>query len=500
MVFNQVLVAGKALYAHERKLWIEVRREKTRDIRARRAFLTLWHHKIPRKKGEAFMSIRNASVTRVVCILISVVLLLGVVTGCGTKTASRSKDAEKSVETVKPEDLKGEISLWAWGTWEKDGAVDFNKHYPNIKVNYVIIPDTEYPKKVQMTVASGGDLPDIVLFEIKPRGRLIAIDAWERLDAPPYNFNKNDLVPFAIPLMQNPKGEIVCIQGDNDVGGYIYNRPLAKRYFGTDDPSEMEKIFTSWDVYIEKGKEIVQKSQGKSFLFSGADDAFYALIGLYTKEPFVVNSKITLDTTVLPTFKVIEQLIKDKSVGKYLQWSPSWNASFASNTIVFYPAASWFVPFVVKPNDKNAKGKYGLISPPGGGFSWGGTGYAIPKTCKNKTLAWAWIKWWCLSEEGTRALVKTHGIPSLYKASYDTDIYISDENKDPFFAGQNVLAKLLEISKNANTQARPITAYDSLVMDACATILRQMEQGMSANEAYGKLKDELIKQAPELTK
>jgi multiple sugar transport system substrate-binding protein len=395
--------------------------------------------------------------------------------------------------------LKGEITQWVWGDYEMKGAADFNKYFPNIKVNYVSIASGDYTKKLQATAASGGELPDVVNLEMTPRGMLVNLDIWENLDKAPYNAKRGDLAPWSIPLVTNAKGELVSIQIDNCVGGFTYNRALAKQYFGTDDPAKLEKIFTSMDVYLQKGKEVAEKSNGKISLFSGASDTFWGISGMNTKEPFVKNGKLNMDSSVWPAFQLIEKLVKAKAIGKYSQWTPAWNASFGSNTVIFYPSPSWFITWALRANDRLAKDKYGLISPPGGGFSWGGTSYAIPKTSKNKELAWAYVKWFTMSMEGTKSFMRAWSTPTTYQPSYATDLYTSDANKDPFYAGQNYLAKLIEISRNPKTMTRPMTIYDQTVQDSITPVLEQMGQGISAKEAYDKLKKDILEKLPELS-
>jgi multiple sugar transport system substrate-binding protein len=88
-------------------------------------------------------------------------------------------------------------------------------------------------------------------------------------------------------------------------------------------------------------------------------------------------------------------LVANNAVNKYMQWTPAWNTAFSQNNIMFYPVPSWYISFVVKANDPNSVGKYGFMTPPGGGFSWGGTSYSIPKSIspEQKKLAWTYITW-----------------------------------------------------------------------------------------------------------
>ena len=274
-------------------------------------------------------------------------------------------------EIVPDTSLSGEITHWVWGDYEQKGASDFNKYYPNIKVNYVFIPQDEYTTKLQTAVASGLELPDVVNFEMTPRAMFASFDAWERLDAEPYNLDTSLLAPFSIPLISNPAGEITSVQIDNCVGGYVYNRELATKYLGTDDPDELEVLLPTLDSLIELGKKVAEESNGQDYLYSGVDDAFMAAFGLYTKDALVTDGKLTLDSSFLPAYEFCAQLVANNAVNRYMQWTPAWNTAFSQNNIVFWPGPSWYISFVVKVNDPDAVGKYGFMTPPGGGFSWG---------------------------------------------------------------------------------------------------------------------------------
>jgi len=67
-------------------------------------------------------------------------------------------------------------------------------------------------------------------------------------------------------------------------------------------------------------------------------------------------------------------------------------------------------------------------------------------------------------------------------------------NEDPYFAGQDIIAKLLDIAQNPKTSVRPMTKYDSRIMEVNNQILRDIEQGMSAEDALKKLKTEVLMQ------
>lgn len=445
---------------------------------------------------------------------------------CGDSgtTAEEPKDTAKAEDTKEPaaepekgdaasdaestdagygmdKNLSGTITIWTWGDYEIKGTSKFNDHYPNIELNFVQFDSTEYKEKVVTTLASGGDLPDVVLFESGVRGQFLAMeDTWERLDAAPYNADTSELIDWALPLCTNEAGELLCLQVDNCVGGWAYDRNLTKKYFGTDDPAELEEKFQTLDDYVEAAELVAKEGNGEDFLFSGAGDIKDAVRGLYTEEPWVTGTKLTMDSSYKKVYEIIDKMVATGGIGKHVQWTPAWNANWSAGHTVFSGCPTWYASHVLKSNDPDSEGRWGMITPPGGGYSNGGTAYAIPKAIDDsqKELAWAWIKYLTMSLEGSENFYEAHSTPTLYKPAYEGDLYAGSE--DPFFGGQNVMQKYLEIAQNPNTKARNVTKYDATIESADNEILVQMGEGnLNAEEAYARLKETVLAAAPELS-
>lgn len=456
----------------------------------RRAYIFLWRKvmKVGRK-----------------LIVMAGIFVLFVFVSCGgskPSSGSEARTAENNVDALgNPIDpskvnteLKGEISWWVWGDYEIRGTQDFNKYYPNVTINFVAVPSDEFPEKVLTAFATGIDLPDVINIESAERGQFNNMDVWERLDAAPYNFNKNDVLPIDIPLISNSKGEIVCSQIDNCVSGYMYDRNLAKKYFGTDDPAEMEKLFASIDDFIEKSKIV---AAGGDYMFASPEDAVDCIGSLF-KEPHTIGTKLNTDNTTFPTYRVIEKLVANKAIGPYTMWTPTWMTSFSSNKVLFYEGPAWFFSYVVKPADPDSVGKWGLITPPGDGFNRGGTAYAIPKKAKNKELAWEAVKWFTMTMEGSRSFFQAHNATTMYKPAYDTDLF--QGSSDPYFGGQNWVAKLNEISVLPGTSAPVMGPFDFHIGRVNSQTLPDLMSGKSADETYAKFINLLLERAPELSR
>lgn len=397
--------------------------------------------------------------------------------------------------------LSGEITIWNWGDYEERGTSKFNDYFPNIKVNYVQSDSAEVLQKVITTLASGGELPDIVCMESGVRGQFLAMeDTWEKLDGEPYNVNKDDLIDWAIPLCTNANGDLLCIQVDDCVGGWAYDRNLAMKYFGISEPEEMEEKFKTLDDYLDAAQVVAEKGDGSDVMFSGGGDLFDALTGLYSSTPWVTDGKLTIDNSIKPIYEYMDKMIATGTVGTLQAWTPAWNASWAEGHTIFTGCPTWYQSFVLKENDPDSEGRWGLITPPGGGYSKGGTAYGIPQSIDEhqKELAFAWIKYVTMTQEGAENFYEAHTTPTLYKPVYDTDLYKGEP--DPFFAGQNIMEKYIEIAGNPNTQARQVTKYDGTIGSANDEIVIKMAEGyINAEEAYQELTDAVLAAAPELS-
>jgi multiple sugar transport system substrate-binding protein len=437
--------------------------------------------------------------TRKIVAVISILFLL-TLAACGEKSAASSGEAlvDAMGDPIDPSkvntELKGEISWWVWGDYEIRGTQDFNKFFPNINIDFVAVPSDEFPEKVLTAFATGIDLPEVINIESAERGQFNNMDVWERLDAAPYNFNKNDVLPIDIPLISNSKGEIVCVQIDNCVSGYMYDRNLAKKYFGTDDVAEMEKLFATLDDFIEKSKIVVA---GGDYMFASPQDVLDCVGSVY-KEPYTNGNKLNTDNTILPAFQIIERLAANKAIGPYTMWTPTWMTSFSTNKVLFFEGPAWFFSYVVKPADPDSTGKWALMTPPGQGFNRGGTAYAIPKKAKNKSIAWEAIRWFTASMEGSRSFFQAHNATTMYKPAYDIGLFSGEP--DPYFGGQNWVAKLNEISVLPETSAPIMGPFDFHIRRGFEQTLPDLMDGKSARETYAKFLTLLAERAPELSR
>lgn len=420
-------------------------------------------------------------------------------TSSGDLSSSDTAGGETvSYPTKSPEEYSGELDYWVWGNYEERCTAPFFEEYPNIKINFVKVAQGDYFTKLQTAIASQSDMPDIGNLEMTPRRTWLNLDCWERLDAAPYNMDTSVLVDWSLPLMTNEKGEITCAQIDNCIGGTVYNRQNTQELWGITEVEDMEAKFQTTDDFVEASAAWKGKDLGY-YMFAGVNDVWDAFYQLFPEQYVTEDGVMNFEATILPVFEIIEALVANDAVGDITNWTPQWSAAFATNYATFYSGVTWMVYDNIEPNNpEGTVDKFGLMTPPGGGYSQGGTALAIAKTApeENKEMAWEFIRWFALSEGGAQAFLDNNHAPTLYKPFYESDVYESYE--DPMFAGQNILKKYMEISEHPNTKVRPMSRYDQLVSNSVATALVELDNGATAEEALDIVKQEVLAQAPEL--
>jgi multiple sugar transport system substrate-binding protein len=378
------------------------------------------------------------------------------------------------------EDETGEIVFWSWSESETKGLAErFNKAYPNITIKFVPVDSSSFVTKFQTALITKSELPDVCLQEVDTRGSLFALDCWENLEAAPYNFDRGVVYPQIIPTMVNDKNQVIGIERELNPSGMIYKRALTEKYLGTQDPDEVGALVSDWDKLIALGEKVAKDSGGKVKLFAGLNDLARIALTQYSDTIFA-GETANVSKYFEYLFGLLIRANKAGMVGKSLTYSPEWNATFLDETTIFYYAAPWTAQWVLKPNDPDGAGRWGMTTAPVRGYSVGGTAYGIPSTAKRKDLAWKFIEWATTTDDGTDACEKVVGAIVSRQANYAKGF---PKDFDPYFAGQAPNAYLME--KSAPTmKIRQINQYDVVLADVTNLVMEMI--GNDSNLTLGK--------------
>lgn len=450
---------------------------------------------------------------KLAAIVMSSVLAAGALAGCGSSSSDSSTDAEstssagsQSTEAAAasedysedlPSDYTGTLSMWGWDdTYFKTMTEAFQKKYPNVTFNYTPMANGDSLQKYQTALAAGTELPDVAWAIIDSRAKVYELDMWEDLSQAPYNFSLNEVDASVRERLVNQEGKVCGIEQCLCPTGLAYRKDLAKEYLGTDDPAELEAMLPDWETFIEKGKEIYEKSGGTVYMLPSVSEA-QQIIRQQTPDAWINGDTIEVTKTLKRSIDLAVEMRDNNTCDKLDAWSTAWYAAFGEDTHIFTGCATWSIPFNIEPNDPEGEttGHWGLMDAPEGGIIWGGTAMGITKTCKDKRLAWEFLKFATLSTEGAQAAKNIAFFTSAVKP-YEEDPDLKNY-KSAWFGDQNLGEKFLD-DILPNTAARPMSVDDNTIHDALNTINTEImaDTSLTADQALDNLKEELSEQLP----
>ena len=383
------------------------------------------------------------------------------------------------------------LVLWTWGSTEgEDNPCNYYQKLTNGKVEFeqVVVSADDYLTKLQQALASGGDMPDILMGEATARASLLALGIWENLEAAPYNLNREELYPSVYGVTADKEGNIVSVENAINPGFIGYKRSLAKEYLGTDDPDALEQMFQTYDDYIRIGQEVYAKSEGKVVLFNGLQDIVRMMDAQSkTQSKFDANGNLDLEHLYRPVVETLAKFRDANAAGNRGYWSSQWSTAYDEDVCIFQVCAPWSIRFNIVPNDVDGEGNWGAFKAiPGGSFTLGGTSYGINKHSseEKKQAAWEFISWYLLSKEGSQFVLEKEQNFLPVKAFYNDDSYV--DGTHPWFGEQKIYRLFERLIDDPVLAQTEYTVYDNIIQNALYMVseLLLADSSVGAEEAY----------------
>lgn len=365
-------------------------------------------------------------------ILLACLLFVGLLAGCTSIATPPASDQPASTETKPPATskppeaaptpapegtLKGKLTIWSFTDEVKTFATAFKGKYPEIDVEYTMIPMTngEYQTKVQSSLSSG-EVPDVIVLEAS------FVKAYVESD---FLMDLGELLPLTQEMQtyQNTidvgtyDGVLKALSYQSTPGALFYRRSLAKEYFGTDDPAAIQNTLSDMAKYEEAAKVVKEKSNGNTFMVASLGD-FTNLYFANREQPWVVDDKLTIDPMVDELFEVAKSFRANGYEAQATQWQEGWFAGMndslkdaAGNPkqIFSYFLPTWGLPYVLIPNSsakeadgvksgKDTAGDWACIPGPLP-YQWGGTWVGVMKDAANPETAKEFVRFMTLNPD-----------------------------------------------------------------------------------------------------
>lgn len=314
--------------------------------------------------------------------------------------------------TPPPAEGKTVLNVWSFTNEILTMGVAFEKTHPDVDVVYTMIPMTngEYQTKLMATLGTDA-VPDVVALEAAFVKSYVESDFLADL---------SDMLPLAKELKMYPfVYEVGTVDGVTKAyayqatpGALFYRRSLAKEYFGTDDPVEMQKILGDMDKYVAAAEVVKTKSNGDTFMVASNGD-FMNLFYANREQPWIVDDTLTVDPMVDKMVETVKIFRDNGYEAKATQWQEGWfagmndslvDAEGNAKKIFSYFLPTWGLPYVLAPNatsadgTTNTVGDWAVITGPLP-YQWGGTWLGVMNDTKQMELAKEFVRFCTLDEE-----------------------------------------------------------------------------------------------------
>lgn len=469
--------------------------------------------------------------TRIVALLLTLAMVVGL-TACNNATSSSaaaSSAASAAAATdSKPADTKvtdkdKHLVIYVWNTEFKDM---FEKYYlkdhplpDGYSYEFVTNPNQNgvYQNKLDealLSQDSAEDAKKIDIFLIEADYALKYVNSDATKDIKSLGITDADLAnqyDYTKKIATSSKGVLKGVSWQATPGLFVYRRSAAKDIFGTDDPTKVQDLLSTWAKFDEAAKTVKEKTNGTWTMLSGFDDSYRAFTNTATKPWVDANDKIQLDDTVNQWIDQTKSYTDNGYNQKTSLWDDNWTKGQTSAGKVFgYFYSTWGINFTLLGNSLDKKEADGGKQEKGNGI------FGDWAACQGPQSYYWGGTWICASSKGnTDALVAdvmkyftvdTASMEKYSKASMD---YVNNKAaiknitsagyKCDFLGGQDHISLFAAAAEKIKLDN--LTPYDQPCNESIQTAMHDYFNGkVSKDDAMKNFYDLLLKRCPNLKK
>lgn len=332
--------------------------------------------------------------------------------------------------------LSGNLTIWTYFDQVKLAVAQFNKKYPNVKINLQVFPGSDYQTKMTLALQTGQSPPDLFDMDVDYLGQYIDGTFPENLSKMGAASLLKDYVPYVAALAKDRKGNIRAVTDTSSPGGYWYRRDVAQKYLGSGSPSSVSKKLDTFNGLVSWGKKVVQASGGKVHIIESYDDI--VMDARHQMQPWVVKGKFNIDPKWNHVLDVARTVYNDNIDAKLGAFSPAWGAAWNDGSVIAFGWPSWASTEI---DPKKTGNHWGVAQCPTPYYE-GGRYTAIYTGSGSKSLAYEYLKFLASPAWQIYNLNQTQNMPglqSVYKK-------LAKSYKPALFGGQPILQTYYKIA------------------------------------------------------
>ncbi|MGI8348876.1 sugar ABC transporter substrate-binding protein [Niallia circulans] len=414
----------------------------------------------------------------------------------GACSNSSSTSTEDLTIPDNPEDIKGDVTVWAWALeanyLEKDVLPAFNKKYPNVNVKVEHIGVDQVYQKVSAGLSSGGSgLPDVVQVE---NNRIHSFtddfpDAFTNLSSLGFDKHENEFSKSKIDGLKDKDGNIIAAPRDLGPVGVIYRTDIFEE--AGVDPATIK----TWDDYIKAGKKVVEHT-GKAFLGTDGDGLLRIMLQQQGSYYFTEDDKLDLTSDAAKKAIDILQKMKDAELIIYTNNWDGQVAAMKNGEVATQPGAVWWSGTMIEQMPE-LSGKWGMFQLPafeeGGGRASndGGSALAIPSKSDNKVAAYVFAEFASTDVESQIKALTNRGLFPALLAAYEEPVFSEEQE---YFNNQTFFKDFADTVTDI-----PSVNHSSAELELRSIMTSQMEAFLLENKPAAQILEDGKKQAEQQT-
>jgi cellobiose transport system substrate-binding protein len=417
-------------------------------------------------------------------ILVATIGVVVAAAGCG----GSSSDSGGGGGSASNEKVTLTVGLFGTFGYKEAGLYDeYMKLHPNVTIKESSVEqEQEYYQALQTHLAAGSGLDDIQGIEV---GRIAEVvqteaDKFVNLNDLGAGSLKSTFFPWKWQAATSSSGATIGLGTDTGPLAICYRTDLFKKAGLPTDPETVGQQWTTWQGYLDVGKQYMQNAPAKTAFMDSASGMYNAIIGQSPTQYYDQSGNPIYETNpaVKSAWDMAMQAVASHETAALKQFDPAWNEGFANGAFATIACPAWMIGYIKGQAGDSGSGKWDVARIPGDGGNWGGSYLAIPTASEHQEQAYDLIKWLTAPAQQVEMWTKAQHFPSSSTASSEPAV---EDATDPYFSN----APIGQVFKTSADNLPIVTLgpKDGLIKDTFSNgILRVEQQGQSPDTAWAK--------------
>lgn len=432
--------------------------------------------------------------------LLAVAMVMSSLAGCSGSgnSADPAGSADSGKETASQAAPEGTesgsdevvLTMWYWkNSIREDLIAQVSEQFPGVTIKAELFSADDIEEKINTTIASGGELPDLLPMDDWIANLLQYPDMFVNLYDAPCNAKEieDQYVEWKWKRAETVDGKLIALPMDIGPTCMFYNAGLFEAAGLPAEPADVAAAMSTWeDAYAAAEKLQAATPDVKMFDFMG--HLFVAALGQQSQHMIDEQGNFIADQDHIREAFMTAVEGKPYVYGGDTEWSSEWAASLNNGDVAAFVGAVWMKPELQDAAPDTA-GQWRVTTAPGGAGNVGGSSIGITKDCKNVETAYKVLTWMTNTENQVKSLEQLGLFPSLISALDDPALMYEEE----FFGNQVVNEYFIKAAKEISDYYYPPN-YSSYQSAFEQQLLLVQDQDKDPEEALA----DAVKEAKEI--